>query len=82
MEQKSLEEQIAELKKERMMKKEGLMAVPDPTVLNNHCPVKAMVFYENLIILGTDLGEVRVVDKESFDIITLEYFLDAPILKI
>ena len=40
-----------------------LMPLPDPVVLKVGYPVKAMIVLEELIVLGNDRGEVKLIHK-------------------
>jgi hypothetical protein len=46
--------------------KTGLIKIPEPTVFKNGCPVKALLLWEDILIIGNDRGEVKVIDKISF----------------
>ena len=43
------------------------MPIPEPLVIRNDCPVKALKLIENYILLGTDLGDIRVYDRETLE---------------
>ena len=57
-----------------------MIRVPDPTVYDCRSPVKAMLVQEKFIIVGTDKGEIKVVNKQSFKLEAEAVLLDAPIL--
>jgi hypothetical protein len=46
--------------------KTGLIKIPDPAIFKNGCPVKALLLWDDILIIGNDRGEVRVIDKTSF----------------
>ena len=43
--------------------KSDLIPLPDPVVFKIGYPVKAMVVLEELIVLGNDRGEIKLIDK-------------------
>jgi len=46
--------------------KTGLIKIPEPAVFKNECPVKALLLWDEILIIGNDRGEVKVIDKSSF----------------
>lgn len=69
-------------KHQRLLTAKGLLKVPDPVVYKNDCAVKAMLVMEDVVIIATDNGEVKVIDKFTFKLLCAEKVSDDPILKI
>jgi hypothetical protein len=46
--------------------KTGLIKIPEPAVFKNGCPVKALLLWDDILIIGNDRGEVKIIDKSSF----------------
>ena len=43
------------------------MPIPEPLVIRNDAPVKALKLIDNYILLGTDQGDIRVYDRETLE---------------
>ena len=43
------------------------MPIPEPLVIRNDSSVKALKLIDNYILLGTDLGDIRVYDRETLE---------------
>lgn len=54
---------------DRLNYKQSLLKIPEPVVYKNESPVKAMHVFDDNILLGTDLGEIKLLDKYSFKLI-------------
>ena len=60
---------------DRLNYKKSLLKIPEPVVYKNECPVKAMHVFDNNILLGTDQGEIKLLDKHSFKEIQKQVFI-------
>lgn len=43
----------------------SILKVPDPVVVKNHHPVKALKVLQNFIVIGQDDGWIKTYDKKS-----------------
>lgn len=87
----SIEDLISRQKRERAAmraqisrRKNDLIAIPEPVVIQNDCAVKGLKILDDgkLMILGLENGEVKVVDKVRFSVFTVVRFAEASILKV
>jgi len=59
-----------------------LLKIPEPVIFKNDCAVKGLLVKEDILIIATDNGEVKIVDKNTFKLLCCEKVADEPILKI
>jgi hypothetical protein len=48
------------------------MPIPDPIVIRNDHPCKALKLIDNFIILGLDNGDIRVYDRKSLEMLSCQ----------
>lgn len=58
------------------------MKVPEPSVFKNDSPIKTMIVKEDIIMIGTDAGDLKILDKRTFKVLKCEKISDCPILHI
>lgn len=51
-------------------------------VFKNDCAVKGLIVQDDAIIIATDQGEIKVIDKHTFKLLGSEKVAKDPILKI
>ena len=69
-------------KHHKLLKVKGLLKIPEPVVYKNDCAVKGLIVQDDVIIIATDQGEVKVIDKFTFKMLGSEKIANGPILKI
>ena len=55
------------------------MPIPEPLVIRNDFPVKALKLIDNFILLGLDSGDIKVYDRKTLEELSVNnviiYFL-------
>lgn len=59
-----------------------LLQIPDPVVFNHQTPVKTMVILDEVILTGNDKGEISIIEKSTFKLLSKVVLVEAPILKM
>ena len=54
------------------------MPIPEPLVIRNDAPVKALKLIDNYILLGTDQGDIRVYDRETLEELSVNNVRNLP----
>ena len=87
----SLQDIIERQKRERAAmraqisrRKNDLIAIPEPVVIHNDCPVKGFKLLSDgkLMIIGLENGDVKVADRNRFCVFTSVKFAEASVLKV
>lgn len=59
------------------------MPTPEPVILKVGYPIKAMLVLEEIIVLGNDRGEVKLIDKfDNFNDLGTLVCCDDPVIGI
>ena len=60
-----------------------LLPIPDPVVIRNDSPCKALKLLDDkFILLGFDSGDIKVYDRKTLDLLSTQQVLKFPVLKL
>ena len=65
-------------------RKNDLIAIPEPVIIQNECPVKGLLLLSDkrLMIIGLENGDIKVADKVRFSVYTQVRLAEASVLKV